>query len=74
MNKNFYVVFLYFGFQIGQKLVKLVKSPIQFLYFSSLSIINTEKTGFLLMCFVKKGVLESRLSTKLPAANEWDCS
>ena len=43
----------------------LVKNPIEFLCFSSLSIINTEKVSLLLMCSVKKGFLEIKLQEKL---------
>ena len=72
VNKKFHVVYLYFEFQIKKIILILVKSPIDFLLFSSLWIVNTEKISYLLMCFVKRGVLERSL--KLPAASKSNCS
>ena len=37
----------------------MVKTPIDFLCFSLLGIIDTEKVSLLLMCSVKKGVFEN---------------
>ena len=72
MNTKFHVVYLYFEFKIKKIILILVKSPIAFLCCFSLWIINTEKNCLLLMCSVKKGVLER--SVKLLAANKCNCS
>ena len=48
------------------------KSPFEFLCFSSLWIINTKKISLLLICSVKKEVLDR--SVKLPAVNKCNCS
>ena len=50
---------------MGGGILILIKNPIEFLCFFSLLIINTEKVSLLLMCSVKKGVLEIKLQEKL---------
>ena len=57
--KLFYVVYLHFQFQVKKIKLMLVKSPKEFLCFSSLWIINTEKVSLLFMGSVKKGVLKN---------------
>ena len=71
-NKKFHVVYLYFEFKIKRIILILGKSPTEFLYFSSLWMINTEKIILLLMYSVKKGILER--SAKSPVANKCNCS
>ena len=57
--KIFIWCYLYFEFQIKKTILIFVKSPTEFLCFSLLWIINTEKLSFLLMCSVKKNLLEN---------------
>ena len=58
MNKKFYVMYLYFEFKTKKIILTLVKNHTEFLCFSSLWLINTEKISLLLMCSVKKRYFE----------------
>ena len=77
---NFFMwwVYLYLEFQIGSEFVKLVKSPIEFLCFSSLLIINNYNnlnySQSFVNVFCQKKISSKWQSVKPPVANKCNCN